>query len=363
MKKSLIALAVLAASGASFAQVSITGNLTAGFQSSNVPIGASVNGGITTADQSTSGFGVDTAEVVFSAKEDLGGGMKATAKLGLVDAARGMTAGRPNTGFGPGDAELGLSGGFGQLTLSSSRSTDYLSGGVAGVGGTFMDGRVFFNRVSRDSVAYSMPIGPVTVGLTYSEAANRLGLGDGTSGATTSSPVFEVFPARQVALAVQYADGPLTADVGYLSNDKLSSFTWNDTTVTPNVTRAVLDFENKNHLRGSVSYDLGVVKLGGGMERQSWEYTGTIRTKLTVTDTMLAVSAPLGAVTLGANWAQREISESTTATGNGSYNGYGLKAAYALSKRTAVSADYTNWNGAVNAQKQSQYNLFLSHSF
>ena len=36
MKKSLIALAVLAASGASFAQVSITGNLTYGYQSATV---------------------------------------------------------------------------------------------------------------------------------------------------------------------------------------------------------------------------------------------------------------------------------------------------------------------------------------
>ena len=332
MKKSLIALAVLAASGASFAQVSITGNLTAGFASSD-------NGNGVTA----SGFGVDTAEIVFSAKEDLGGGMKATAKLGLVDAARGMTAGRPNTGFGPGDAELGLSGGFGQLTLSSSRSTDYLSGGVAGVGGTFRDGRVFFNRVSTDSVAYSMPVGPVTVGLTYSEAPNLLGLGAGTSGAAVvANDISNGFPARQVALAVQYANGPLSADVGYLTNDKI------DTT------------ENKNHLRGSVSYDLGVAKLGGGMERQTWEGTNF---KLTVTDTLLAVSVPMGAVTLGANWAQREISDQATAADNGSFNGYGLKAAYALSKRTAVSADYTNWANAVDAKKQSVYNLFLSHSF
>jgi len=313
-------LAVLAASGASFAQVSITGNVIAGFQSTTQP------GGV-----SASGFGVDTAEIVFSAKEDLGGGMKASAKLGLVDASRGNVAGRPNTGFGPGDSELGLSGGFGQLSLSTTRGTDYLSGGTAGVGGTFMDGRVFGARTSTDDVAYSMPMGPVTFGLTYSEPSDKLGLGAGTSGAASATS------ARQIAVAVQYADGPLAADVAYLSD---------------------IDVGDKGHYRGAASYDLGVAKLGAGIERASTEVNSA---KSTRTDMLLAVSVPMGAVTLGANWAQQEISEQ--AAGNGTKNGYGLKAAYALSKRTSVSADYTNWAATIGADKSSQYNLFLSHSF
>jgi predicted porin len=333
MKKSLVALAVLAASGAAMAQVSITGNLTAGFRSTD-------NGNGATA----SGFGVDTAEVVFTATEDLGGGMKASAKLGLVDASRGNTAGRPNTGFGPGDSELSLSGGFGKLALSTARGADYLSGGVAGVGGTFMDGRVLSNRVSRDSVAYSMPLGPVTVGVTYSEAPNLLGLDGGTSGGTTGafpqSLADVTFPAREVALSVQYSDGPLVADFGYLTNDDIGA-------------------KNQNHIRGAISYDLGVAKLGGGMERQSWEFTGG--DKVTVTDTLLAVSVPLGATTLSANWAQREVSDQ--AAENGKFDGYGLKASYALSKRTSFSVDYTNWANDIDAKKQSEYNIFLSHSF
>lgn len=349
MKKSLVALAVLAASGAAMAQVSITGNLTAGFRSSDKPIGSlGDRANPSTVDQSSSGLGVDTAEIVFTATEDLGGGMKASAKLGLIDTYRGSVAAAPNTGFGPGDSELSLSGGFGKLALSTSRGVDYLSGGVAGVGGTFMDGKVFSNRVSRDSVAYSMPMGPVTLGLTYSEAPNLMGLGGGTSGVTTSAfPAGNAditFPARQVMLAVQYSDGPLAADVAYLTNDKIGA----------------ANLENKNHLRGSVSYDLGVAKLGGGMERQSWEGTGI---KATVTDTLLAVSIPLGAATLSANWAQRELSDQASAADNGKFDGYGLKASYALSKRTAVSVDYTNWAGFVNAKKQSEYNVFLSHSF
>ena len=345
MKKSLIALAVLAASGASFAQVSITGNVTAGFQSSNVPKNAiGTDGLVAGAEASSSGFGVDTAEIVFSAKEDLGGGMKASAKLGLVDAARGMTAGRPNTGFGPGDTELGLSGGFGQLTLSSSRGADYLSGGVAGVGGTFMDGRVFGARTSTDAVAYSMPVGPVTVGLSYAEKADTLGLGVGTSGAASATS------GRQAAVTVQYAGGPLAADAAYLSD---------------------IDVGGKNHYRLSASYDLGVAKLGGGYESQSYDLNAA---KSTTADLLVGVSVPMGPVTLGANWAQRQVSETNIAAVDGTNNGYSLKAAYALSKRTSVSADYTSWTGratastapvanAIATDKNSVYNLFLSHSF
>ena len=320
MKKSLIALAVLAASGASFAQVTITGNVTAGFQSSTQPGGASA-----------SGFGVDTAEITFAAKEDLGGGMKASAKLGLVDTSRGNNRTTPNTGFGPGDASLGLSGSFGEVTLSTSRGTDYLSAGTAGVGGTFMDGRVFGDRSSTDDVAYSMPMGPLTLGLTYSEPSNKLGLGAGTSGDQANTT------GRQIAFAVKYSEGPLVADVAYLSD---------------------IDVGDKGHYRGAASYDLGVAKLGGGFERASTELAGA---KSTRTDMLLAVSAPLGPVTLGANWAQQEISDQ--ATGNGTKNGYGLKAAYSLSKRTSVSADYTNWAASIGSDKSSQYNLFLSHSF
>ena len=67
MKKTLVALAALAATGA-FAQVTITGNLAMGYAvATNV-----ANGG-----GDVSGLGVDTSEIDFAATEDLGGGVKA----------------------------------------------------------------------------------------------------------------------------------------------------------------------------------------------------------------------------------------------------------------------------------------------
>ena len=63
MKKSLIALAVLAASGASFAQVSITGNVTYGYQSTTVADvkSAAVPGAVLLAGGDTAGLGSEGA--------------------------------------------------------------------------------------------------------------------------------------------------------------------------------------------------------------------------------------------------------------------------------------------------------------
>ena len=66
MKKTLVALAALAATGA-FAQVTMTGEFAYVFQQSTNGTGAQ-----------KSGQSVDTSEIYWDAKEDLGGGMRAT---------------------------------------------------------------------------------------------------------------------------------------------------------------------------------------------------------------------------------------------------------------------------------------------
>ena len=331
-KKSIVTLAVLA-SGAAFAQVSVTGNFVTGFSGANTPVNSlSVlnKGAMATTDESASGLGVDTAEITFSVKEDLGGGMRAKASMGLVDMARGRAraTGNVNTGFGAGNSSLSLQNAMGEVRLSTMRKADYLSAGVSGVGGNYMDGRVFNMRTSVDAVDVMVPFGPVTATFTYAEPDNALGLGVGTSGITGS---------RQVAVGVQYDQGPLSVNGGYLSNENVG---------------------DKGHYRAAAAYDFGVVKVGGGFEYASMQL-GEV--KSTTTDMLLSANVPLGATALSANWAQREISDQTA--GNGIFNGYGVKASYALSKRTAVSADYTVWTGYVSAPVQSQYNLFVSHSF
>jgi len=160
MKKSLVALAVLAASGAVLAQVTVKGNLTAGFKAVNSGANGVLDGGVAAG---SSGLGVDTAEITFGATEDLGGGMKAGATMGLVNVVRGAGTTAPTPGsnvlwagnFGAANTSLYVSGEFGRITLATARGTDYLTSGVAFVGGTYQDGRALSIRDASDSIAWS----------------------------------------------------------------------------------------------------------------------------------------------------------------------------------------------------------------
>lgn len=331
MKKTLVALAVLAASGASFAQVTITGNLTMGYEADHF--------GVAKADQS--GFGVDTAEIYFNASEDLGGGLKATAKLGFDGVSRG--------GANGGDAVLGLSGGFGALTLANSKGVDYLSGGVAKVGGNGMDGKVFTARTITDSIAYAYAFGPVTVSLTHAEPLNTVGLGSGAAGAdgTFSYSNFEgttgltAEKQRTNRLSAKYAAGKLVVDGGYAVFDQQGTAVNND----------------KSQVRVSASYDLDVAKLGGGMVQNT-------RNGGTRTDALVSAAFPIGALTLGADYATRTTNGFAVDANNGTITGYGLSADYALSKRTNVGVYYTNFKQSLAATENSSYTAVLvSHSF
>ena len=356
MKKTLVALAVLAASGAVLAQVTVKGNLTSGYKAVTSGTPGSSDGGVFVGG---SGFGVDTAELTFSASEDLGGGMKAGASMGLVNVVRGAgtTAVTPGFNgqwagnFGPANNSLYLSGEFGKVTMATARGSDYLTGGVAFVGGTYQDGRTLSTRDASDSIAWSMPVGPVAVSVTYSEPNNYLGLGAGTSGANSSGrqtgianpliagATFNANLQSNVAIGVRYTDGPLVGDFGYAMYDE------GDTAATVG---------DKSDTRFAGSYDLGVAKIGGGWRQRAGK-TGER------TDMGLSAAVPMGALTLGANWVQRSLNNYG---GNNIAVGYGLGANYALSKRTSFIADYTAYTTTTSTTELTGvYNLLLSHSF
>ncbi|MDT7514468.1 porin [Rhodoferax mekongensis] len=328
MKKTLIALAVLAASGASFAQVTITGNYTAGYR-------MSTTGGATASD--ASGFGIDTSLVTFTAKEDLGGGLSASAFMNIDGLNR--------AGVGGGDSGMALAGGFGKLSLETGRGSDYLSGGTAGVGGVGLDGKVFSALTTSDSIAYTSPsFGGVTFGVSHDEGSTAqgtaettspIGLGFGAAG-TPSGADYQ----RGVAVTVGYAAGPLAVNGNYKVWDQSGAV--ND------------NAKNRVSVRGS--YDLGVAKIGAGF-RNTQYVLGTRQ------DSFLAVGfAATSQLQLGADWGQR--TQSDKASGNGTRGGYGLKAEYSLSKRTSVVASYASWEASVGAANRSnETNVLLSHSF
>jgi predicted porin len=328
MKKTLIALAVLAASGASFAQVTLTGNLTMGYQ-------ANTTGGVNSSKDSA-GFGVDTSEIDFMATEDLGGGMKATAKMALAGADRSGESG--NGTVNGRNASLALSSNVGTLTLATAKAGDYLSGGIAGVGAYYagFDGKVLSARSNRDSVTFAVPVGAFTLAAAYEESAAGLGLGVGTAGAATFTD------QSRASLSGTYSKGPIAANVTYLSYNARNNATFKDET------------------SASGSYDFGVAKVGLGAVVTNSGLTAGGK----ATDLLLGVSAPLGAVTLGAQFVSRKIDDfAFTGQGTGTINGTAIEADYALSKRTSVIANYARWTAVNGNDASSQVQVLLAHSF
>jgi Gram-negative porin len=315
MKKTLLALAVVAASGAAFAQsATLSGSYVFGYQSTKV-------GGVTTA-----GIGTDTAAIALVATEDLGGGLKATAKVSL--------GGMMRDGAGTGeDASLSLSGGFGTLTMGSIESDDGLSRAYAGAPVIGLDGKVHGGNANIDVIGYTSPqLAPgLTAGVSYVDrgTTTTTGLAAGTTGAAAAQP--------SITGNLTYGAGPISARFDVTSWTRQSA-----ADVTSNT--------NKNRFRVSGNYDLGMAKVGLGYA-QLKRTTGTKTTQLEA-----GVSAGFGATTVGA------VYEELKTTGAAKKSGFTVGAQYNLSKRTNVSAGYATWKTA-GASSDNSFRVLVGHSF
>jgi hypothetical protein len=290
------ALAAVAVSSAAMAQVTVSGAINARYQSSN-----------TTGTAKVTGMHFSDTEIVFSASEDLGGGLKASGSMSI----EGLSDGANGTGSG---VILGLSGGFGSVTFSNKDGADYLAVNEVTTGG-------FTNSFADDRITYTSPnISGVTLSVT---------LGDGVPGATAAG-TSATNKSRTVEL--NYAAGPLTANVGMLSVDKN--------------THTSLD----GGTRFKVGYNFGVAAVTYG--QANVKNSPTSKT----TETATTVSVPLGAVTASYAFA-------TSKTGTAAkLDGSNLTVAYALSKRTSLSFNRIAYETATvsNAYKNQ---LNVTHSF
>jgi Gram-negative porin len=315
MKKTLLALAVVAASGAAFAQsATLSGSYVFGYQSNKV-------GGVTTA-----GIGTDTAAIALVATEDLGGGLKATAKVSL--------GGMMRDGAGTGeDASVTLSGGFGTLMMGSVESDDGLSRAYAGAPVIGLDGKVHGANANIDVIGYTSPqLAPgLTVGVSYVDrgTAGTTGLAAGTTGAAAAQP--------SVTGNVTYGAGPISARFDVTSWTRQGA-----ADVTSNTT--------KNRFRVSGNYNLGMAKVGLGYS-QLKRTTGISTKQLEA-----GVSASFGATTVGAVYEQSQN------TGAAKKSGFTVGAQYNLSKRTNVSAGYATWKTA-GASADTSFRVLVGHSF
>jgi hypothetical protein len=346
MKKSLIALAVLATAGTAFAQtVTLSGKLAFAYESkssysvagktiaSAVPATttalakAAVLADVAVGTTDTNGLTVTDGNFTLTAVEDLGAGMKITAKMEVLSRGRDTTiSGR--------DASLTLAGGFGSVLIGAIEAGNGILGlGGAGAPGMYgLDGSAVLAAAGNvDILRYYTPaMSGFTGYVSLIDATASLGMGttEGTQDVTQ--------------IGVTYAGGPIAAAADY------SSYGLN----------AVLSGAD-NRLRVSGSYDLGVAKLGLGYEKRAY----TIPTS-GQTDLLVGVAVPMGATTFGVNYARRTGDAATFAQ---AATGYDLAVKYDLSKRTYMAFAYQNVtsNAAAGAAQDTlkKYRVQLMHAF
>jgi predicted porin len=331
MKKSLIALAVMAAAGAASAQSSVQlyGIADVWFGSTETGVGAAKLKQIGLTDG-----GVDGSRFGLKGSEDLGGGLKAifTLEQGFkLDTGVQETAGQAFSR----EATVGLQGNFGTVKLGKQfNAFDDVSGAAA----TVFDGaltpmnNVFesaaFASTDANTVKYLSPsFSGFSGSASYSFGENKTATVDATN---------------SYSLAGQYANGPVAAGLGYAvkdlgaaGEDKATRLngSYNFGVATLKASYGLVDFANNNETN---EYEIGV------------DYPVASN---------LVLSAGY-AFSKKENGAGAKLSET---------NGFGLAAAYLLSKRTTAYAgatQATTENAAgVDIGKTTVYAVGVKHAF
>jgi hypothetical protein len=316
-------LAAVAATGGAFAQAVMTGYVAFGYESKT-----------TNANATTSGMGVDDAEINFAIAEDIEGLGKLAATMGFISGGRGNAAeGRDTT------IKLTTASGT-AVTVGNTKGASYLTGGLAAVGTNYnwdLSGKLFSSRTVNDSVSVKIPLMEgLSVSIAHSEAAaSAVGYaGTGAAGNGTEQ--------RYNTASLDYASGALAVNAGYRAYDNTT-----DSSTTSNNTRN----------RAAASYDLGFAKVGAGYESTQFMYGNS------KTDSLLGVNLPVGgALSLGVQFAQQSTSGNVSSGDNYNRNGYLLGANYNLSKQTYLAAHYYSYDKGATVNP-SGYGVFLYKGF
>lgn len=327
MKKSLIALAVLAASGAAMAQSSVTL-----YGIADVWVGSikSDNGTTSTTTTSMVSGGVSTSRWGLKGSEDLGGGLKAEFMFEQgVNVDTGAAAGFSR------HAWVGFAGGFGAIRLgkTSTPYDDYAAGSNA----AFDSDLAPVNLGGYATTGYS---GKTDNTIKY--VAPNMG---GFSGAFSYAMDEKVATAAEItSFGLTYAGGPLAAFVAYQEEDM--STTGNDTAF----------------LRAGVNYNfgMGTAKLAYGQVTDIGNVSGADMDEL-----QLGLDFPLSSnLILSGSYA---LGDYNAKAGDFEKNGFALAVAYVMSKRTTLYGGFgtvkTDFAGSTPDADVSAVAIGVKHTF
>jgi len=362
MKKTLIALAAVAATGAAFAQstVTISGILDVGVRNTSKVAAGAAKLGLTAGNNNRVAFGVS---------EDLGGGLKALANAQMrFDPATGTTEAANGRPLFQGETRVGLAGGFGTVMLgrgltalqlpnggnsdpwgvttvggsvyAAGFATDYAAGGEGRI-----DGALFYTSPSFNGLTLSASMSPrkiVTAGVaskthqsingTY--AAGNLVVGLGNERNRANDTITQVYGNYNLGVAKVFASSA-TIKGGSIA-EKAAAGTF----------AAAASAVNSGN--GAV----GPVAAGGKID--NWTIGATV---------------PMGAATIRAGYS---VWNGNGAPGQLDDNKFGLGVKYDLSKRTFIYTDVAtqtrknNTGTAADGKDNTKVNSFdlgVAHSF
>jgi len=347
MKKSLVALAVLAASGATFAQSSVSVYGIADIWFGNIKTDAGNAAAPTTSTTQLTSGGVDTSRWGLKGSEDLGGGLKANFKL---ESAIGVDTGA-STGFSR-EAWVGLSGGFGEVKFGKVSSAFNDIEGAAGAAfgsGTLGPIGIAFtsdaeeNARPSNTIYYATPnFSGFTASVSYSLDENLA-----LKAADLAKVTPEVAAGQELkSVSLAYAAGPVYAGLGYQTQQDVGS------TVEVQLTQL------------NATYDLGVAKLLGAYGHvANSAHSGVATAGDSASEWQIGADVPLSsAFTLSTGYAKSTRSFASGAADD-EVTAFSLVGAYSLSKRTTAYVGYATSNVKSKDITTDRYAVGVKHTF
>lgn len=361
MKKTLVAMAVMAVAGAASAQATLYGSVD-----TSLAISSQATGGTDTATgnvglQMSSGA-MNGSRWGLRATEDLGGGLSATVNVESGFSHDTGASGQGGLLFGR-QAFIGLSGGFGSVTMGRQYTA------LDTVWGTY-DAQEYG---ATSAMNYAWAKGTGDVGRVDNMIQYSLPAMGGLSAAVQFAPGEDKTPTKDASsyfgMMIGYSMGAFSAHLGYESiatKTAAVAAVASDVTTTPiklgSAAVAAVDKTVASTIIAA-SYDLGAAKLFGGYQ------IATAEAGKKDTGYMLGVSIPAGAAKVHLGYATE--TQAADASTEGKSSAFGGHVRYPLSKRTSVYAGAVRGTstgvvatGAAQPETvNTTYNAGLRHSF
>jgi len=336
MKKTLVALAVLAASGASMAQSTVTlyGIADVEFGSDTVD-----NGKTSLSQTKVNSGGVNGSRFGLKGSEDLGGGMSVNFDFqqgfsidsgAARDEKNNQGVANNNNAFSRA-SWVGIAGTSWGSTRFGRTPTPYDD--VQGVADAMYDSNLApANSVMATAASYTIrpanTLAYYTPNFSGFNASVSYSLGEDKTATTDAGSV--------TSFQATYAAGPIMAYLAYqtekLTAPSSTSVATTGTNGLVSVSNLGLPTDSTDFTRLGAWYDLGVAK-------PMFTYGKASKGSASIDEYQLGVDVPFGATTLSASWATSQDNTGTSANDQ-KRTGYGLGAKYALSKRTFVYGGY-----------------------